>query len=118
MKKTLALLLITLTIFVVGCGQKTSTTQTTQPAKTTTPSTASSSKVFTLSDLKQYDGKNGNATYVAVNGVVYDVSNTKAFKNGNHQGNSAGVDLSSAIKDAPHGESVLADLPVLGKLSN
>ncbi len=32
-------------------------------------------KTFTLEELKQFNGQNGQPAYVAVDGVVYDVSN-------------------------------------------
>ena len=32
-------------------------------------------KIFTLDELKNYDGKEGRKAYIAVDGVVYDVTN-------------------------------------------
>ena len=75
-------------------------------------------KVFTLDDLKKYDGQNGNPAYVAVNGTVYDVTNANRWKNGKHmQGVVAGVDLTNEMANSPHGNSVLKDLPIVGTLS-
>ncbi|HWQ96643.1 MAG TPA: cytochrome b5 domain-containing protein [Clostridia bacterium] len=72
---------------------------------------------LTLDQLKQYDGKNGNPAYIAVDGVIYDVSNVSRWKNGSHEGYSAGKDLTDAIKGkSPHGTSVLEGVPVVGKL--
>ena len=34
-------------------------------------------KTFTLAQLAQYDGQNGQPAYVAVDGVVYDVTNSR-----------------------------------------
>jgi Predicted heme/steroid binding protein len=31
-------------------------------------------KQFTLEELKQYNGENGQPAYVAIDGIVYDVS--------------------------------------------
>lgn len=77
---------------------------------------ASSQKVFTLNELKKYNGQNGAPAYVAVSGVVYDVTHAKGWDNGSHHGYAAGQDLTQAIKEAPHGTSVLSGLPVVGKL--
>lgn len=78
---------------------------------------SSSSKTFTLDELKKYNGQNGNPAYVAVNGTVYDVTNARRWKNGKHQnGIVAGMDLTSALPQSPHGDSVLKELPVVGKL--
>jgi predicted heme/steroid binding protein len=73
--------------------------------------------ILTKEDLAKYNGKNGMPAYVAVDGVVYDVSGVKAWKNGRHEGNSAGSDLTLKIKkNSPHGMLVLKKLKVVGKL--
>jgi predicted heme/steroid binding protein len=74
-------------------------------------------KVFTLEELKQYDGTNGNPAYVAVDGVVYDVSDKALWSGGTHKGNTAGQDLSEAILKSPHGKAKLEELPVVGTLA-
>ena len=125
MKKTGLLLLtsvICLLFALSGCG--TSTTASSASASdspsvsSTAPSTTtdSSQKVFTTAELAKYNGQNGAKAYVAVNGVVYDVSNAKNWVNGAHEGHSAGQDLSSVINQSPHGTSVLSGLPVVGTL--
>ena len=94
------------------------------PQATATPtatakagSAADGTLELTLDQLKQYDGKNGNPAYIAVDGILYDVSNVRQWKNGSHEGYSAGLDLTDAIKSSsPHGTSVLNGVPVVGKL--
>jgi len=92
------------------------------PAATATPtakagSAADGTLELTLEQLKQYDGKNGNLAYIAVDGVIYDVTNVSQWKNGGHEGYSAGQDLTDAIKNSsPHGVSKLKGVPVVGKL--
>ena len=72
---------------------------------------------LTLDQLKQYDGKNGNPAYVAVDGIIYDVSNVAKWKNGEHNGYSAGNDLTDIIKNkSPHGVKNLEGLPIVGKI--
>lgn len=95
------------------------TTTQTQPAETTaaassstaesttTAATTVAQKTFTLAELAQYNGQNGNPSYVAVNGIVYDVSALQQWKNGTHQGYLAGVDLTKDFQSAPHGTEVL-----------
>lgn len=85
-------------------------------ASVSAASSASTQKVFTLGELKQYNGKNGNPAYIAVNGIVYDVTDAKDWNGGSHHGYSAGQDLTQAIQQSPHGTSVLKSLPVVGKL--
>ena len=70
---------------------------------------------FTLEQLAQYDGKNGALAYVAVNGVVYNVSNNRLWAGGNHfWGLSAGRDLSAEFASCHPGAMVLSVLPVVG----
>lgn len=74
-------------------------------------------KIFTAEELSQFDGKNGNPAYVAIDGTVYDVSGVEPWQGGEHHGNLAGRDQSAAILKSPHGKGVLAKLPVVGKLA-
>lgn len=55
-------------------------------------SSQANTKTFTLDELAQYDGKNGNDAYVAVDGIVYDVTNAAKWQNGSHYGVQAGTD--------------------------
>ena len=73
-------------------------------------------KIFTLDELKNYDGKEGRKAYIAVDGVVYDVTNVAAWQGGTHHGNNAGNDVSDRIVKAPHGKSTLEKLKIVGKL--
>ncbi len=73
---------------------------------------------LTLDELAQYDGKDGNPAYIAVDGVIYDVTDVALWKNGAHNGYTAGQDLTDEIKNiSPHGVSKLKGLPVVGKLA-
>lgn len=89
----------------------------TEASTEATTEAAMEEKTFTLEELAQYDGKNGNMAYVAVNGVVYDVTDVPAWTNGQHNGNMAGQDVTEALKKAPHGDSTLEGLPIVGKLA-
>ena len=74
-------------------------------------------KIFTKEELAQYNGENGQPAYVAIDGVVYDVSNVGPWAGGKHHGNVAGNELSAAIEHSSHGKGVLKKLPVVGKLA-
>ncbi|EZH66633.1 MULTISPECIES: cytochrome b5 domain-containing protein [Geomicrobium] len=76
-------------------------------------------QVFTLEELEEYDGQDGNDAYVAVDGVVYDVTGVDAWEGGEHApagGLEAGGDRTEEIEAAPHGTDVLEDLPTVGTL--
>jgi len=67
--------------------------------------TALTQTTFTASQLSQYDGKGGHPAYVALKGVVYDVSLVKKlWVNGSHtvcSGCIAGTDITSLWDYAP-----------------
>ena len=75
-------------------------------------------KIFTLEELKEFNGQKGKPAYIAFQGKVYDVSDGIAWDEGDHFGqHEAGMDLTEEFEDAPHGEEVFADMPVVGELA-
>lgn len=71
---------------------------------------------FTLTELAQYDGAMGRPAYVAVNGIVYDVSSEAAWGGASHFGLMAGMDLTAQFQGCHGRESILAKLPKVGIL--
>ena len=125
--------ILALALFAVGCaagGADSAAATSAMAAETTAASDAAATDSaavkgsaadgtleLTLDQLKQFDGKNGNPAYVAVDGILYDVSNVGPWKNGDHNGYSAGNDLTDIIKNkSPHGVKNLEGLPIVGKL--
>ncbi len=95
MKKTINLILISLFIlptFILSADKKQNK-----------ESDEWKNRKFTIEELKKYNGKDGNPVYVAVDGIVYDVSKSKYWKTGTHKNlHQAGNDLTKEIKeDAP-----------------
>ncbi len=90
----------------------TSTSTSTQSISTTTPT--STTKNFTIEELKKYDGQNGNPPYVAVDGVVYDMS--QVFTSGSHYQHIAGQELTDEFF-SHHSKSEITKYPVVGNLS-
>ncbi len=70
-------------------------------------------KAFTIEELAQYDGKNGNPAYVAVDGIVYDVSTV--FANSTHYGHLAGQELTTAFYSR-HTKDEITKYPIIGIL--
>ncbi|WP_300382060.1 cytochrome b5 domain-containing protein [Clostridium sp.] len=73
---------------------------------------------FTLEELSQYDGSNGKAAYVAVEGIVYDLSNEKTWVGGTHFGLVAGRDYTEEFKSCHGNNKVLKNLPRVGVLNH
>lgn len=74
------------------------------------------SRGISLEELALHDGKNGNLAYIAINGVVYDVTNSPAWAAGTHFGLRAGSDVTDAFASCHNGDDILSKLPVVGFL--
>lgn len=74
---------------------------------------SSDSTVFTAQTLAYYDGQEGRPAYVAVNGVVYDVTSSPRWRDGAHNGFQAGRDLTRQFNNQ-HGDSRLSRFPIVG----
>lgn len=80
--------------------------------------TTDTDRIFTLEELSKYNGRDGNPAYVAVDGIVYDLTDSGAWRNGKHNGFTAGKDLTEEIKNiSPHGVKNLEGIPIVGKLA-
>ena len=96
----------TFVTFVIGPRLKKKMTQTLDQNK----------KDLTEDELLQFNGKEGHPAYIAYNGHIFDVSNSKLWKDGSHmKRHAAGFDLTRVLKAAPHGEDRVLGMPVVGK---
>jgi membrane-associated progesterone receptor component len=80
------------------------------------PTIPGNQAIFTLQELSRFNGKDGNPAYVAVNGIVYDVTNNAAWAAATHFGLTAGKDLTNAFASCHAGQPILSKLKVVGKL--
>ena len=72
---------------------------------------------MTLTELRKYNGKQGQPAYVAVSNVIYDVTGSSYWEQGNHlDAHHAGADLTEELNKAPHVRSVIERFPVVGRL--
>jgi predicted heme/steroid binding protein len=83
--------------------------------------TEPANRSYTLQELAQYDGKDGNQCLVAVDGDVYLIEGFALWQNGEHlpSGGRArcGLDLTEVIdNESPHGRSKLQLLKKVGTL--
>ncbi len=70
---------------------------------------------LTLEDLSYYDGTDGKRAYVAVEGFIYDMTDSDYWRNGGHNGYQSGQDLTDAInRVSPHGPAFLDRVPKIG----
>lgn len=81
------------------------------------PQAEEAGQELTLEELAKFNGKDGARAYVAVDGVIYDVTDSALWKNGGHNGFEAGQDLTEGITEkSPHGLKVLERMPKVGTL--
>ena len=131
MKKVLAMLmvlslLVLLAAVLAGCGNGGS--ETTAPAdggtvdeKPVDEEPVVEGKTFTLAELAEFNGKSGKPAYVAVDGVVYDVTGSAQWPEGDHTPCNldamAGRDLSRILDQAPtRMRGYIEARPVVGTL--
>lgn len=86
-------------------------------AESTNSPQLDATRIFTETELSRYNGKDGNPAYVAVNGIVYDVTNNAAWGGATHFGLAAGTDVTSQFASCHAGQPILSKLKVVGKMA-
>ncbi len=74
------------------------------------------SEKYTLQQLALRNGKDKPQIWIAYKGKIYDVTDSRLWRNGLHYEHWAGQDLTPELKDAPHTESVFEKFPMIGEL--
>ena len=64
------------------------------------------------------NGQDHDAIWVGYKGLIYEVTESRLWKNGKHYEHWAGQDLTEELKDAPHTTSVFEKFEIVGILSN
>ena len=73
-------------------------------------------KEYTVQQLALRNGQDREEIWVAFLGDIYDVSESKMWRNGKHYEHWAGQDLTDELKDAPHTGIVFDKFKIVGKL--
>ncbi len=71
---------------------------------------------FTKSQLALRNGQDKPSIWVAYQGIIYDVTESRLWKNGKHYEHWAGQDLTEELIDAPHSSSVFKKFIIVGQL--
>ena len=71
---------------------------------------------YTKAQLALRNGQDKPEVWVALHGVIYNVTPSRLWKQGKHYEHWAGQDLTDELKDAPHTEKVFDKFTVIGKL--
>ena len=79
----------------------------------------STDNVFTKEQLSEYDGQNRNKIYIAVDGIVYDVTDKDTWSGGRHYGVAAGKDLTNYFNNCHKNQrDILNKLEIVGRLED
>ena len=85
-RKLLVLSVLLIVLFLSACGQtanqEPNAPQASETVSTDTSESNSENTEFTIKELAEYNGKDGKPAYMAVDGVVYDVTNASPWKDG------------------------------------
>ena len=73
-------------------------------------------KTFTTAQVAEFNGKNGKPAYVTYKGVVYDMTESSQWLDGDHLGHEAGNDLTDQMEIAPHSDEVMERMKKVGTL--
>ena len=73
-------------------------------------------KAYTISQLALRNGKDKDEIWCAYEGLIYDVTKSRLWRDGKHYEHWAGQDLTEELKDAPHTQNVFDKFKVVGKL--
>jgi len=71
---------------------------------------------YTKSQLAVRNGQDRPQIWVAYRGLIYDMTESRHWRNGMHYEHWAGQDLTDEMADAPHTERVLERFEVVGVL--
>ena len=73
-------------------------------------------KEYTKAQLALRNGTDKEEIWCAFQGLIYDVTKSRLWRNGKHYEHWAGQDLTDELKDAPHTENVFDKFKVVGIL--
>ncbi len=73
-------------------------------------------KEYTKSQLALRNGQDKEEIWVAHEGIIYDLTKSRMWRNGQHYEHWAGQDLTEELADAPHSEKVFEKFSPVGKL--
>lgn len=66
--------------------------------------------------LALYNGQDKKQIYIAYQGRIYDVTESRLWRRGMHYEHWAGQDLTQELPEAPHDEAVFERFPQVGVL--
>ena len=72
--------------------------------------------VYTKQQLALRNGHDREEIWVAYQGLIYDMTNSRLWRNGKHYQHWSGQDLTEELQDAPHSQRVFEKFQPIGQL--
>ena len=73
---------------------------------------------YTPNQLALRNGQDKEEIWIAYQGIIYDVTESRLWREGKHYEHWAGQDLTEELQEAPHTEKVFEKFDVVGKLND
>jgi len=73
---------------------------------------------YSKSQLALRNGQDKPQIWIAYRGYIYDVGESRLWKNGMHYEHWAGQDLTEELREAPHSDTVFSKFQRVGILKN
>ncbi len=73
---------------------------------------------YSSKQLALRNGQDKEDIWIAYQGIIYDVTNSRLWRNGKHYEHWAGQDLTAELANAPHTELVFKKFEIVGSLQN
>lgn len=71
---------------------------------------------YSRSQLALRNGQDRDEIWIGFRGLIYEVTESRLWRNGKHYQHWAGQDLTPEFEDAPHGDWVFEKYPPIGRL--
>ncbi|MFN7708217.1 MAG: cytochrome b5 domain-containing protein [Sphingobacteriia bacterium] len=73
---------------------------------------------YSTAELALRNGQDRPEIWTAYQGIIYDVTDSKLWRNGKHYQHWAGCDLTAEMERAPHTQRVFDGLRAVGRLKD
>ena len=73
---------------------------------------------YSKSQLALRNGQDKPQIWIAYRGYIYDVGESRLWKNGMHYGHGAGQELTEELREAPHSDTIFSKFQRVGILKN
>jgi predicted heme/steroid binding protein len=71
---------------------------------------------YSRGQLALHNGQDSDKVWCSYKGLIYDLGNSRLWKNGKHYEHWAGQDLTEELKEAPHSSRVFERFDIVGIL--